>query len=139
MAPHSPQAISGVPTIFVSYSWETPEHKEWVFHLSERLRKEGINVILDRWDLPLGGDRTYFMENSVRISDFVLLVCTPTYAQKSNGRVGGVGYTRHNRLAVHPMPQRTRMTPLQSLKSALPQAGTSVAAQRPSRRIVRQK
>ena len=83
---------SDVPTAFMSYSWDSPEHKTWVLRLAERLRKDGINVVLDQWDLPIGGDRTYFMENSVRTSNFVLLVCTPTYAQKSNARAGGVGY-----------------------------------------------
>jgi hypothetical protein len=82
-----------IPTAFMSYSWDTPAHKNWVLHLAERLRSEGgINVVLDYWHLPIGGDRTFFMENSIRESDFVLLVCTPTYAQKSNTRTGGVGY-----------------------------------------------
>lgn len=81
-----------VPVAFMSYSWDNPEHKQWVLRLAERLRENGVNVILDQWNLPVGGDRTYFMENSVRTSDFVLLVCTPNYAQKSNTRTGGVGY-----------------------------------------------
>jgi hypothetical protein len=82
-----------VPSAFMSYSWDTPEHKNWVLRLAERLRTEGgVNLILDQWHLPVGGDRTYFMESNIRESDFVLLVCTPTYAQKSNARSGGVGY-----------------------------------------------
>ena len=97
-AEHKPHEIAvardpGVPTTFISYSWDTPEHKQWVLRLAERLRSEGgVNVILDHWHLPIGGDRTFFMENSIDKSDFVLLVCTPTYAQKSNTRSGGVGY-----------------------------------------------
>jgi hypothetical protein len=97
-AERRPPAVSAerdpdIPTAFMSYSWDTPEHKNWVLRLAERLRtKGGVNVILDHWHLPIGGDRTYFMESSIRDSDFVLLVCTPTYAQKSNARSGGVGY-----------------------------------------------
>lgn len=82
-----------VPTAFMSYSWDTPAHKAWVLRLAERLRTEGgVNVILDHWHLPVGGDRTYFMENSIHESDFVLLLCTPAYARRSNARSGGVGY-----------------------------------------------
>lgn len=32
------------------------------------------------------------METAVRDSDFVLIVCTPSYRHKSNRRQGGVGY-----------------------------------------------
>lgn len=97
-AEHKPPAVASprdpaIPTAFISYSWDTPTHKEWVLDLATRLRSEGgVNVILDQWHLTVGGDRTYFMEASIHESDFVLLICTPTYAQKSNARSGGVGY-----------------------------------------------
>ena len=81
------------PRVFVSYSWESPEHKEWVLRLAERLRGEsGVEVVLDRWHLVPGGDKTVFMEKSITASDFVILVCTPTYATRANNREGGVGY-----------------------------------------------
>lgn len=32
------------------------------------------------------------MERSIRNCDFVIVVCTPTYAEKANSREGGVGY-----------------------------------------------
>jgi len=34
----------------------------------------------------------YFMEQGIESSDFVIVVCTPTYAEKANSRDGGVGY-----------------------------------------------
>lgn len=81
------------PTALVSYSWESPAHIEWVRRLAEKLRVHGgANVILDQWHLQPGMDRTYFMENGVSSSDFVLIVCTPDYAAKANNRDGGVGY-----------------------------------------------
>lgn len=81
------------PTALVSYSWEEPDHMEWVRRLAERLRVQGgANVILDQWHLQPGMDRTLFMEKGVSSSDFVLIVCTPTYAEKANNREGGVGY-----------------------------------------------
>ncbi len=32
------------------------------------------------------------MERSIESSDFVIVICTPTYAEKANSREGGVGY-----------------------------------------------
>ena len=37
---------------------------------------------------------TQYMETSVRESDFVILVCTPNFAQKANSGSGGVGYEK---------------------------------------------
>lgn len=92
IAPKTKNAADGAPTVFISYSWESDQHKEWVIQLATRLRAQGINVILDRWDLMPGGDRTHFMETGVMDSDFVLIVCTPEYARKAKKRSGGVGY-----------------------------------------------
>lgn len=83
---------AGVPTTFISYSWDSEEHKAWVLELAERLTRDGVHVILDRWHLGPGADRTYFMESAVRDSDFVVVICTPEYAKKSNARTGGVAY-----------------------------------------------
>jgi hypothetical protein len=35
---------------------------------------------------------TSFMEGAIRDNDFVVIICTPTYKAKSEGRKGGVGY-----------------------------------------------
>jgi hypothetical protein len=83
--PHPPKA-------FVSYSWENDEHKAWVRALSERLRTDGVNVTLDLWSAAPGDQLPAFMERAIRENDFVLVVCTPTYREKSNRRSGGVGY-----------------------------------------------
>jgi len=81
------------PVAFMSYSWETKEHEDWVLALATRLTETGgVNVILDKWHLRMGMDKTLFMEKAVVESDFVLVICTPTYAQKANERRGGVGY-----------------------------------------------
>jgi hypothetical protein len=77
---------------FISYSWESPEHKEWVLAFATALRKSGVNVVLDEWHLPPGGDMYHFMEHSVRSAEFVIVVCTPAYAAKADARIGGVGY-----------------------------------------------
>jgi hypothetical protein len=84
--------VDGTPTAFISYSWDSEEHKLWVRHLAEKLRSQGVKVILDQWHLNVGGDRTYFMETSITASDFVVIICTTGYVAKGNKRDGGVGY-----------------------------------------------
>lgn len=80
------------PSAFVSYSWDSDEHKDWVCNLATRLRNEGIDVTLDQWHLFPGDPLPEFMERAVRENDFVLLVCTPNFKEKADNRKGGVGY-----------------------------------------------
>lgn len=80
------------PCCFLSYAWETEEHNEWVLKLATSLTEKGVHVRLDKWDLVAGRDLAQYMEESVRESDYVLMVCTEAYAEKANARTGGVGY-----------------------------------------------
>ena len=45
----APEPYSTPPKAFISYSWDGDTHKEWVKQLAIRLRKNGVNVTLDRW------------------------------------------------------------------------------------------
>lgn len=79
--------------VFISYSWDGLEHQEWVLQLAKDLiRKFGINVILDQFELSAGKDLTHFMENSIMIADKVLVILTPNYKKKAENREKGVGY-----------------------------------------------
>ncbi len=78
-------------TVFISYSWDDENHKQWVHDFALRLRRGGLQVILDQWNLQPGDQLPLFMEWAVRESDFVLCVCSPPYKQKSDSRSGGVG------------------------------------------------
>ena len=80
------------PKAFISYAWESDEHRTWVKSLAARLRSGGVETVLDQWELAPGDQLPQFMEKSVRESDFVLIICTPKYQEKSDGRLGGVGY-----------------------------------------------
>ena len=77
---------------FMSYSWDNAQHKKWVRELSKRLRSDGVEIILDQWELVLGDQIPQFMEKAVRESDYVLIICTRKYKLKSDNREGGVGY-----------------------------------------------
>lgn len=77
---------------FISYAWENDTHRNWVKDFAEKLRNDGIEVILDQWHLTPGDQLPGFMERAIRENDFVLIICTPHYKLKSDKRVGGVGY-----------------------------------------------
>ena len=84
----------GNSTAFISYSWDDESHKEWVRDLAARLRQDGVEAILDQWEIHPGDQTTAFMEAAVRENDFVIIICTPTprYKERSDNRSGGVGY-----------------------------------------------
>jgi hypothetical protein len=85
-SPNSP------PTVFISYSHDSREHKQWVAQLAAALMENHVQVIFDQWDLEPGDDVPKFMERAVKAADRVLLVCTEPYVRKANDGKGGVGY-----------------------------------------------
>lgn len=78
--------------VFISYSWESDEHKERVRKVSEILESDGLEVTLDQWDLKPGDELALYMERAIAESDYVLIVCSETYKRKSDQRLGGSGY-----------------------------------------------
>ncbi|EMB9641025.1 TPA: toll/interleukin-1 receptor domain-containing protein [Enterobacter cloacae] len=83
-----------IPKVFVSYSHDSQEHKKWVLELSTRLRNNGVDAILDQWDLKPGDDLPCFMEKGLSSADRVLMICTEKYVDKANSGAGGVGYEK---------------------------------------------
>jgi hypothetical protein len=81
------------PKVFLSYSWSSDEYADRIVDLANRLRADGIDVVLDRAHLTEGQDLYKFMERSVNdpTVTHVLLLCDPLYAEKADGREGGVG------------------------------------------------
>jgi hypothetical protein len=81
------------PKLFISYSWTSPDHEQWVLDLASDLRESGVDVILDKWDLKEGQDADVFMEKMVTdpLIKKVALVCDRGYTEKADSRKGGVG------------------------------------------------
>ena len=52
-----------------------------------------VEVVFDQWDLDEGQDVHAYMEQAVNdpTVSHVLILCDPLYAEKANGRMGGVG------------------------------------------------
>ena len=83
------------PKLFVSYSHDSEEHKKWVLKLATDLRQHmGVDVILDQWDLRVGGDLSLFMEQGLNNASLVLCVCSEEYVKKANAGVRGTGFER---------------------------------------------
>jgi len=81
------------PKIFISYSWTNPDHEDWVINLAERLVSDGVDVVIDKWDLKEGQDKFNFMESMVKSNDIqkVLIIMDKKYSEKADNRTGGVG------------------------------------------------
>ena len=60
--------------VFISYSQESVEHSERVLALSDRLRGEGVDCVLDQYEVapPEGWPR--WMDKKIRDAKYVLLV-----------------------------------------------------------------
>ena len=77
--------------VFISYSWDSEEHKNRVLGFANTLRtKWGIETYIDmyvRGEYPYtplkGWDR--WMEDKIEESDFVLIVCTEKYYRRFRG------------------------------------------------------
>ena len=81
-----------ISKVFISYSWDSDEHKKWVASLADSLLEESIDPIFDQYDIEPGDRLTHFMEKSITEADKVLIICTPEYKKKADDRVGGAGY-----------------------------------------------
>ncbi|NOY24247.1 MAG: protein kinase, partial [Oligoflexia bacterium] len=76
----------GPPRVFISYSHDSPEHASIVLGWAQRLRDDGVDAWIDRFDPwpPQGWVR--WMRQQIQQADKVLLVCTATYRRRFEGR-----------------------------------------------------
>lgn len=78
---------------FISYSWDSANHQEWVLNFANQLRKKGIDAEVDLFEIQLKSTHLYqMMVNKIRDSDFIILVLTEKYAGKADKSAGGVGF-----------------------------------------------
>lgn len=75
--------------VFVSYCHKDVT-EEWIDKLATSLGQYGINCIVDIYDLQLGQDLNYFMEQIKKV-DKVLILLGKEYKERANDRKAGVG------------------------------------------------
>ena len=81
------------PTVFISYSWDNPSHKEWVIALANELRRNGIDARLDEFITQRGTvNLNRMMIENIMANDYTLVILTDKYADRANEFKGGVGY-----------------------------------------------
>lgn len=54
----------------------------------------GVDVILDQWDLRIGGDIALYMEHGLNNAALVMCVCSDEYVRKANLGIRGTGYEK---------------------------------------------
>lgn len=86
------QIPEGTPVVFISYSWDSEEHKNWVAQLSKDLREKfRVYTLLDRYNRG-GDDLITFMRKGLDKADRVLIVGTPKYKEKTERQAGGAKF-----------------------------------------------
>lgn len=81
------------PKVFISYAWGTDDYQRKVLSFASSLISDGIDVLLDKWNVSAGNDLNSFMEKSVvdpTVTN-VLILLDENYTNKANQKMGGVG------------------------------------------------
>ncbi|MEM9459419.1 MAG: SEFIR domain-containing protein [Myxococcota bacterium] len=79
-------------TVFISYSHDSPAHRQRVLALADKLRADGLDARLDQYVAHPAEGWPRWSEQQILAADFVLLVCTPTYRRRFEGtEAEGVG------------------------------------------------
>jgi SEFIR domain len=82
-------AGSGATRVFISYSHDPPAHSDCVLTLAQRLRREGLDSIIDQFvPFPREG-WIRWMERQLEDASFVLCVCTRQYRASFDGHEPG--------------------------------------------------
>jgi hypothetical protein len=71
--------------VFISYSHDSESHSLRVLELCNRLREEGVDAHIDRYDEAPAEGWPLWMERQIEAADFVLVVCTETYRRAFEG------------------------------------------------------
>jgi hypothetical protein len=81
----SVESLETAIKVFISYSWDSNEHKQKVLSLAQTLRDDGILCMIDQFVMsPDNWDR--WMLDQIDESQFVLIVCSERYYQRYRGR-----------------------------------------------------
>jgi len=73
------------PTVFISYSHDSPEHADRVLALADQLIQDGIDCTLDQYETSPPEGWPKWMDRHIAKSDFVIVICTETYYRRVMG------------------------------------------------------
>ncbi|PVZ15261.1 toll/interleukin-1 receptor domain-containing protein [Porphyromonas loveana] len=95
--------------VAISYTKSSETHFEKILNLTEQLGKNGIDFTIDYYDLHLGDDAFYFMENLIFNHDYVLVICNQDYKNKADSYSGGVGNEARNLRVISGVPENNKV------------------------------
>ena len=72
--------------VFISYSHDSPAHRDRVLELSEKLREDGVDARIDQYVEHEGHNWPDWCEEQIRDADLVVMVCTAEYRKAVEGR-----------------------------------------------------
>ena len=70
------------PRVFISYSHDSEAHKDRVLGLADRLRQDGVDAILDRYEVAPPHGWASWMHEQIENAEFVLMICTKIYYRR---------------------------------------------------------
>ena len=73
--------MADVPKVFISYSWDSIEHKNKVLSLAQALRDDGIDCMIDQFVLSPDNWQRWMIDR-IDESQFILIVCTERYYRR---------------------------------------------------------
>ncbi|MCB1188948.1 MAG: TIR domain-containing protein [Leptospiraceae bacterium] len=78
------------PKAFISYTWDSEEHKERIRNFSDLLREYGVDCNIDQYEISPPEGWTHWAINQVEESDYVLVVYTENYKNLSDKKIGSI-------------------------------------------------
>lgn len=81
------------PTAFISYSWDSKEHKKWVLSLVSKLFSKGVETSIDVFETQTETvNLNNMMIKNIKEKDYTIIILTEEYAKKADALQGGVGF-----------------------------------------------
>jgi hypothetical protein len=76
--------------VFISYSQESEDHCTRVLQLSDRLRRDGIDCVIDQYEQAPSEGWPRWMARNIDEATYVLIICTKTYDVRATGNDGSI-------------------------------------------------
>ena len=71
--------------VFISYSHDSPDHVRRVLEISNRLRSDGVDCIIDQYETSPPEGWPCWMDRKIRESKYVVMLCTEPYFRRVMG------------------------------------------------------
>lgn len=78
-------AKSDIPSVLISYSHDSSVHAKSALALADKLRDDGVDADIDQYEQAPSEGWPRWMEQQIRKSQFVILICSEVYYRKWTG------------------------------------------------------